>query len=287
MSLLTDLKACVWDAVQAILPEGEPFSVSAANIVVERAARPEFGDFTTNVAMRLGGPLRLRPREIAARLQPRLAKTSGVADVTIAGAGYLNLWVDWEKWMTRAAEPPRFPARPGKVVVEHTSVNPNKAAHVGHLRNACIGDSVVRLLRRTGHAVEVHNYIDDLGRQVADTLVGLLSLPEEAVSGRHPRFSDYCWDVYAAVHHTYQAGGALADQTDAVLHALEAGENRTAWLAEAVVQEIVTEQLQDMGRFGIAYDLLVRESDILRAGLWQAAFERLQESPRLSKRRAR
>jgi arginyl-tRNA synthetase len=282
MSLLTDLTASVWDAVQAILPAGQSPSVTAADIVVERAARPEFGDFTTNVAMRLARALRLSPGEIAAELRPRLAHVPGVAAVTLAGAGYLNLWIDWQHWMAGASGLPMFPARSGKVVVEHTSVNPNKAAHVGHLRNACIGDSVVRLLRRTGHQVEVHNYIDDLGRQVADTLVGLLYLPEEAVTGNHPRFSDYCWDVYAAVHHAYQAGGVLKGRTDGVLHALEAGENRIAWLAEAVVHEIVSEQLQDMARFGIAYDLLVHESDIVRAGLWQAAFERLQESSRFS-----
>ncbi len=155
-----------------------------------------------------------------------------------------------------------------KVVVEHTSINPNKAAHVGHSRNACIGDTLARLLRRVGYRVEVHNYIDDLGNQVADTVVGLLHIP---VKGRYDRFGDFCWDVYARVSQAYQRDEALRARRDEVLHALEAQDNNTAWLGRLVAERIAQEHVAEMGAFGITYDLLVWESDIVREGFWAAA----------------
>ena len=276
MSLQSQLAQSIGQALASISPQ----PVSPDDIVVEQAARPEFGDVTTNAAMRLSRILKAPPREIGERLAQALAGDALVRRADVAGPGYVNLFVDWGEWLAREPVLPTFDPQPGKVIVEHTSINPNKAAHVGHLRNAAIGDSIARLFRRTGHQVEVHNYIDDLGRQVADTVTGLLYLDPGAVSGSHARFSDYCWDVYAALHEAYGRDVDLKSRGEEVLHALEAGQNRVAWIAEAVVQEILDDQLRDMERFGIRYDLLVHESDILRVGLWGAAFERLQTSPR-------
>jgi arginyl-tRNA synthetase len=280
MSLREQLQAALGQALDAVMTAADPNRPHPRDIVVEPAARTEFGDYTTNVAMRLAGPLRMPPRQVAEHLRRALAASPWLMRVDVAGPGYLNLWINWEAWLTTLADSVQNAPHPEKVVVEHTSVNPNKAAHIGHLRNACIGDSVVRILRRAGYRVEVHNYIDDLGKQVADTMVGLLHLPEDAVAGPHARFSDYCWDIYAAVHRAYADRPELVSASGSVLHALEQGQNRVAWLGEVVVQRIVAEQLQDMARFGIAYDLLVHESDILRRGLWQAAAERLATSPR-------
>ncbi len=277
-SLRAALKSRIGTALTALF--GEPPDPDA--IVVEQTARPEFGDVTTNVAMRLSYRLRRPPREIAEALSRQLAEDPWVRRAEAAGPGYVNLDIAWDVWLQSQSEQlvPMFAPRSGKVIVEHSSINPNKAAHVGHLRNACIGDSVARLLRRTGHFVEVHNYIDDLGRQVADTVTGLLYLDPEAVPADQTRFCDYCWDVYAAVHHAYETDQPLKAHGDEVLHALEAGENRTAWMAEAFVRQILDDQLRDMARFGIRYDLLVHESDIMRAGLWEEVFLRLQASPR-------
>lgn len=274
------LTAEVQHQIARVLRESLSTAINPADILVEKTARPEFGDLTTNVAMRLAREVGRPPREIGERLAVALTADRLILRAEVAGPGYVNLFVNWGEWM--AAEPalPSFGSVEDKVIVEHTSINPNKAAHVGHLRNAAIGDTVARLLRRTGHAVEVHNYIDDLGRQVADTVTGLLYLDTESISGPHARFSDYCWDVYAAVHEAYSRTSDLKARGEVVLHDLEAGQNRIAWMAEAVVRQILDEQLRDMARFGIRYDLLVHESDILRIGLWEAAFSRLEASPR-------
>ncbi|AZK46456.1 arginine--tRNA ligase [Paenibacillus lentus] len=119
--------------------------------------------------------------------------------VEILPPGFLNLFINWEEWVQRDFELPKYTNE--KVVIEHTSINPNKSAHIGHLRNSCIGDTLVRLLRRVGYHVEVHNYIDDLGNQLADTVVGLLNIP---LSGEYERFGDYCWDLYATTNKEYQ-----------------------------------------------------------------------------------
>lgn len=247
------------------------------SVVVEQPARPEYGDYATNIAMQLARTLRRAPLQIATAIRDRLGAIPLVQRVEVAPPGFLNFFLDWPAWAREgmAYVPPGERAAT-KVVVEHTSINPNKAAHIGHLRNACIGDTLARLLRRAGYTVEVHNYIDDLGNQVADTVVGLLHVP---VSGAYHRFGDFCWDVYARVNQAYAEDPSLAGRRAEVLHALEAGDNNVAWLGRLVAERIVREHLEDMAEFGITYDLLVWEGDIVRQGFWAAAFEQLRRSP--------
>jgi arginyl-tRNA synthetase len=178
------------------------------------------------------------------------------------------------------AEGRKAPPRPGHVIVEHTSINPNKAAHVGHVRNAILGDSFVRLLRHRGHDVGVQNYIDDTGVQVADVVVGLQHIEKKAlaeVERIDGRFDHYCWDLYARVGDFYAADPANRTLQTETLHAIEAGGNETARLAEHVARRIVDCHLATMGRLGIRYELLAHESDILRLHFWNRAFELLRE----------
>lgn len=151
----------------------------------------------------------------------------------------------------------------------------NKSMHVGHLRNACIGDALVRMLRATGHTVEVHNYVDDLGNQLADTVAGLLHVPLE---GGHVRFGDYCWDIYAEINKTYAQHPETVQKRTEILHALEEGNGNTAWMGTLVAGQIVREHVEEMRGFGIDYDLLVWESSILREGFWSAAFSLLSQT---------
>lgn len=167
------------------------------------------------------------------------------------------------------------PARATKVIVEHTSINPNKSAHIGHLRNAVIGDSIARMLRRTGCLVEVHNYIDDLGNQLADTVVGLLNEHSEE---RYERFGDYCWDIYARINRHYRSEPELTEERVKVLHALENGTGGLAWLGELVTDRIVREHVEEMRQFAIEYDVLVSERTLVREGLWDSAFELLRKT---------
>ncbi|RKN73036.1 arginine--tRNA ligase [Paenibacillus ginsengarvi] len=252
-------------------------------IVAERPANPEHGDYSINVAMQLARAWRRPPMVIAGDLCDRLrgeAEISGLfAKVEAAAPGFVNLYLDYDKWLASVFEVPSRFAGDGKVLIEHTSINPNKAAHIGHLRNSCIGDTLARLLKRTGHRVEVHNYIDDLGNQLADTLVGLLYGESEADEKQYARFGDYCWDVYSSVHKAFVDDPILQLKRAEVLHELERGSGSIAWLGLLTAERIVREHLEEMKPFGIGYDVLVWENAIVREGFWERAFELLKATP--------
>lgn len=277
MTLRQQIAARVEEAARSLLAEAGAAWPPGLSVAVEQPQRLEHGDYATSVALQLARHLRRPPLQIAGELARRLPDIPAVERVETAPPGFVNFFLDWPEWARRgpAYEPPEDRAS-RKVIVEHTSVNPNKAAHIGHLRNACIGDTLARLLRRAGWRVEVHNYIDDLGNQVADTVVGLLHLP---VQGRYDRFGDFCWDVYARVNQAYEKDESLKARRAEVLHALEQGGNNVAWLGKVVAERIVREHTAEMAQFGIRYDLLVWESDIVREGFWARAFELLRRSP--------
>jgi arginyl-tRNA synthetase len=244
-------------------------------VQVEPTVHREHGDYATNAAMIFASILRRPPLQISEEIRASI-KLPWVKQIEVARPGFLNFFIDWGKWFTQS--PTRFEAEPKqeKIVVEHTSINPNKAAHIGHLRNACIGDSLARLLKRAGWNVEVHNYIDDLGNQVADTVVAMHEL---RFSGKVERFSDFCWDLYAEVNQAYKRGTLPEARRKEVLAELEEGDNTTAWLGALVAERNVRDHLEDMALFGIWYDLLVWESDIVREGFWEKAFAELKTSP--------
>ncbi|SES95762.1 arginine--tRNA ligase [Paenibacillus sp. NFR01] len=248
------------------------------NVYVEQPAHLEHGDYSTNIAMQLAKVLRKSPMSIAESIKNRLEQDGGIGHliqtVEVAPPGFINLHLNWEEWAKREFA---LPAGTGeKVVMEHTSINPNKAAHIGHLRNSCIGDTLARLLKRTGHQVEIHNYIDDLGNQLADTVVGLLHVPQKK---EFARFGDFCWDIYSQVNKAYEENPRLAEQRTTVLHSLEEGNENLSWVGLLVAERIVREHLEEMSAFDIGYDLLVWESNIVREGFWEAAFALLQETP--------
>ena len=261
------------------------FGIELPTVAFQYPPRVELGDLALTAAFDLAKTLRRKPREIAEVLARELATAPGVVRAEVAGGGYVNLFLDRHRAASRLHEAltagHRAPVRPGHVIVEHTSINPNKAAHIGHLRNACLGDTFVRLLRHRGFDVGVQNYIDDTGVQVADVVVGFQHIdrksPDEvaAIGGR---FDYYCWDLYAKVGDFYAEDPARKALQASALHAIEAGGNETARLAEHVAARIVECHLATMARLGIGYDLLAHESDILRLHFWNRAFELLRES---------
>jgi arginyl-tRNA synthetase len=262
----------------------DAFDIDLHDVAFQYPPRVDLGDLALTAPFDLARTLRRKPREIAERLSSALAKVPGVARVEVAGGGYVNLFLERGPFARELAaaltERRRVPPRPGHVIVEHTSINPNKAAHVGHVRNACLGDTFVRLLRHRGHDVGVQNYIDDTGVQVADVVVGFLHLEGktlaevEAIGGR---FDHYCWDLYAKVGDFYAADPARKALQAEVLHAIEEGGNDVARLGEHVARRIVDCHLATMARLGIRYELLAHESDILRLHFWDRAFELLKE----------
>ena len=263
-------------------------------VVLERPPKIALGDLACPAAFDLAKALKKAPRAIAAELAAAIRLPAGVKQARVEGGGYLNFFLDRGPVIQAlAAGPAAAPARAGKVIVEHTNINPNKAAHIGHLRNAVLGDVLVRALRHLGYPVEVQNYLDDTGVQVADVVAGLLHLQnvttleaarqvvhESRLPGgaANPKgFAYLCWDLYAEVGRTYAARPETKVWRDAVLHAIEEGDNETARIAALVVDAVVSAHLATMGRLGIAYDVLPRESDILHKHFWTRAFAMLKE----------
>ena len=255
-------------------------------VPVEDPPRPDMGDLASPVALQLARSSGRVPRQLAQALVARLRQMAlpEVAEWSIAGPGFLNVRLDRGGALlalARGLQTPPPPPREDKVLIEHTSINPNKAAHVGHLRNACLGDTLARLFRARGHPVEVHNYIDDTGVQVADVVIGFLDLEgldAEAVAALPEPFDYRCWDLYTQVSARLAEDEALQRRRRAVLRALEEGSGAEAAVASVVVARIVLRHLRTMGRLGIQYDLLVREGDILALDLWDEAFERLKRT---------
>ncbi|NMO95280.1 arginine--tRNA ligase [Paenibacillus lemnae] len=273
------LQTSILRTVQTLLPPaGSGESLPMWHVNIEQPANMQHGDYSTNIAMQLAKILRKPPLTIAEQIREGLEQNSEftriVKKTTVVPPGFINFKLDWAAWAQTSFDLPK--ASGEKVVIEHTSINPNKSAHIGHLRNSCIGDTLVRLLRKNGYDVEVHNYIDDLGNQLADTVVGLLQLP---MTGDHERFGDYCWDVYAGINKVYAQDPQLIHKRTEVLHALEEGHQNESWLGLVVAERIVREHLEEMKQFGIDYDLLVWESSIVKEGFWSSAFDLLKETP--------
>ncbi len=290
--MLEAIRSGVAEALRAAARE--TFGAEIERVVLERPPKIALGDLACPIAFDLAKALKKAPRAIAAELAAAIRLPAGVKQARVEGGGYLNFFLDRGPVIRAlAAGPAGAPARAGKVIVEHTNINPNKAAHIGHLRNAVLGDVLVRALRHLGYPVEVQNYLDDTGVQVADVVAGLLHLQnvttleaarevvrESRLPGgaANPKgFAYLCWDLYAEVGRTYAARPETKVWRDAVLHAIEEGDNETARIAALVVDAVVSAHLATMGRLGIAYDVLPRESDILHKHFWARAFAMLKE----------
>jgi arginyl-tRNA synthetase len=269
----------------------EKFAVELEALAIEQPPEIQFGEYALPVAFELARRLKKAPRKIAEELVAALGPVEGFAAFEVAGAGYINARLD------RGAAV-RLIAADGEVasesavhaLVEHTSINPNKAAHVGHLRNAILGDTFVRLLRASGQKVDVQNYIDNTGVQVADIVVGLVHLEKLSLAdvqslmarlaGEGQRIDYYCWDLYAKTSQWYEADEAEKAARKKIrldtLHEIEHGGNETAEIAELISTAVLRRHLETMLRLDIEYDLLPRESEILHLHFWDLAFEQLK-----------
>ncbi len=281
--------------IQAILLA--KYEVTVDKLAVEQPPSIALGELALPIAFEMAKRLRKSPRAIATELQVALtedlANLPGVASVEVAGAGYLNIRLDRASTVRRIARDEHAElGGTGFRLIEHTSINPNKAAHIGHLRNAILGDTFARLLRPDGYKrgweVGVQNYVDNTGVQVADVVVGfthLLGLSLDGVRGllieimeQNQLIDFYCWDLYARVSQWYVEAGATAVELAArkqirldTLHALEAGNNDIATIAELIATSVLRRHLETMQRLGIEYDFLPRESEILSLHFWDAA----------------
>jgi len=266
----------------------EKYQVAYDSLPFTTPPRIELGELALPIAFDLARKVRRAPRDIAQELAQEAQAIPGIWKVAVAGGGYLNFHLDRGSLalrLFRSIEAGLFgresePENLGKIIVEHTNINPNKAAHIGHLRNAALGDAFIRCLRFLGHDVEVQNYLDNTGVQVADVVVGLermMGMTLEEVAGFEGKFDYYCWDVYARVARFFQESEENKKWRSLTLQSIEAGDNPTARLADHVAMRIVRAHLATMARINVYYDLLPRESEILHLHFWEKAFQLLRE----------
>jgi arginyl-tRNA synthetase len=262
------------------IPAGDP---ALASIVVDIPPRRALGDLAVPLAFELARRLRKPPRAIAQEIAAGLGQIDGVQRIEAAPNGYVNFFLDRPHFVAAwiSPPPPAAPQDGGKTIVEHTAINPNKAAHIGHLRNAALGDAFGRLLRYLGRPVEIQNYIDDTGVQVADVAVAFREIERKDLDAvrqlaDRTRFDYYCWDLYAKVTDWYDEDKERLKIRTRALHDIEQDNNPTADMAQFIADRIVRTHLETMARLNIGYDLLTWEGDILRLHFWNYAFEFLK-----------
>jgi len=276
------LKDRLFERLKAVYP------LEPADLDMAPTPDPKMGDLALTFPFQLAKKLRKAPRAIAAEAAPLLASVEGVIKAEPAGGGFLNLWLDKAAVLAEAvrlAGRTDLAAEERKIVIEHTNINPNKAAHIGHLRNACLGDTLARCLRYKGESVEVQNYIDDTGVQVVDVVYGLMELEKKTVDDLEAlpgKFDYYCWDLYTRVS-AYLAEHPEAQARKAEIYKkIEHGQDPEYGLSRYVSRRIVRAHLATMARLGIGYDVLPCESTILHLKFWDKAFELLKERGSIS-----
>jgi arginyl-tRNA synthetase len=260
------------------------YQLDLSKIVIEQPPKVELGEYAMPLAFELAKKLRKAPRKIAEEIVGAIGPVDGFENLEVAGAGYVNARVKRSELAAAllADEQPMANIPEGKILVEHSSINPNKAAHIGHLRNAILGDTFVRLLRFAGREVDVQNYIDNTGVQVADVVVGFVYLEKKSRAdieqlAAQPRFDYYCWDLYARASQWYADDKQNLQLRLKTLHEIEQGGNETSAIADLISIAVLRRHLETMDRLDIEYDFLPRESEILRLHFWDAAFTKLKD----------
>ena len=261
-------------------------SVSDVNFSVE-PAKPGFGDVSSNVSFLLAKQLKKSPKDIAEMISQKYQELPQtlVLKSEPHPSGYVNFLANWEKLNQLILSESNLPefgnvelGNNSTIVVEHTSVNPNKALHIGHVRNIIIGDTISRILRKANYNVNVLNYIDDSGLQVADIIVGFkhFGFDQEPPDGK--KFDHYCGDdVYVKTTEKYEHDSSLEEIRKNVLKELEDGDSEIAKFGDKITRRVLSGQLETCWNLAVSYDCLNFESQIIRSGLWSKIFEKLKE----------
>ena len=290
-SLFNQLEALLYRHLQHRLANAiqdflrRSYDLDLTKFAIEQPPKVELGEYALPLAFELAKKLRKPPRKIAEEIVAGIGQIPGFDRLDVAGAGYINARVDRAAVATALAsdENPTARTPSGKILVEHSSINPNKAAHIGHLRNAILGDTFVRLLRFAGREVDVQNYIDNTGVQVADVVVGFLHIEKKtraeiAELAARPHFDFLCWDVYARVSQWYEDDKQNLHVRLKTLHEIEEGNNETSTIADLISTAVLRRHLETMDRLDIEYDFLPRESEILHLHFWDSAFTKLKQA---------
>jgi arginyl-tRNA synthetase len=268
----------------------QQYDLDLPRVVIDQPPNVGLGEYALPLSFELAKKLRKPPRKIAEEIVAGLGQVPGFGGFEVAGAGYINARLDraaaGRVLLEGEVQTGKRAEAAEKILVEHTSINPNKAAHIGHLRNAILGDTFVRLLRGSGSHVDVQNYIDNTGVQVADVVVGFLylemkskadveALIQQSRAGQ--LFDYYCWDLYARVSQWYEQDKEHLKLRLDTLHQIEHGANEAADMGKLISPAIIRRHLETMQRLGIQYDFLPQESEILHLHFWNLAFEQLKQ----------
>jgi arginyl-tRNA synthetase len=275
------LKARLKKDILARIKEKSP--LEETEIEINSTPQQSFGDLSLTFPFKLAQRLKTNPRQVAMEFLPLLSDLEGVEKAEVAGPGYINLFLDRQAFfrnLLRSLEASSLSSEVSKIIIEHTNINPNKAAHIGHLRNACLGDTLARCLKYKGESVEVQNYIDDTGVQVVDVVFGLMDLERmnpadlDRMAGK---FDYFCWDLYARAAAYLEVHPEAQPRRAEILKKIEHGEGLEATMGQAVSRRIIHSHLETMKRIGVSYDLLPCESSILGLKFWEKAFTLLKE----------
>lgn len=284
--IMLRLKAAIQHKIRELLQDKYPLEDHMLEIGTTPQSR--MGDFALTFPFQLAKKMKTAPGELAGELASLLSGLPGVVRIDVAGAGYINLFLDRKSFFLaqiEALKRPSLEPEEQKVIIEHTNINPNKAAHIGHLRNAVLGDTLGRCLKYKGETVEIQNYIDDTGIQVVDVVFGLMDLEKksvEEVRRMDGRFDYYCWDLYTRVSSYLAEHPEASARKSEILKKIEEGTAPEAEIAHVVSRRILRAHLNTMRRIDVTYDLLPCESSILRLKFWEKAFTLLREQEAIS-----
>jgi len=277
---MIELKASLKEKILEKLKKQYP--LKASELEIGYSPQQKFGDLALAFPFQLAKKLKRQPRELALEIIPLLLPMEGIVKAEAAGAGYINLFLDKKNFFSRqlhTLDRTDLSSEENKIIIEHTNINPNKAAHIGHLRNACLGDTLARCQKYKGENVEVQNYIDDTGVQVADVVFGFMDLEKKTLSRIkeiNEKFDYYCWDLYARVSSYFESHPDAEKRRSEILKKIEEGKNPEYEIAFYVSRQIIKAHLQTMRRIGVTYDMLPCESTILHLKFWEKAFSLLK-----------
>ncbi|MFA7254220.1 MAG: arginine--tRNA ligase [Patescibacteria group bacterium] len=253
--------------------------------VILQSEKTEFGDFSTNIAMGLARELKKSPLEIAGELKDDLLKDELFTKVEVKAPGFINFFISDSYYAKRVVEISKDKTygetkigANRKVVLEHTNVNPNKALHIGHLRNACLGNSCQRILELLGYKVEAQYYVDDTGVQVAVTFLGMEEFKKENFN--HKKYDHFAQDIYVETMEKLEDNESLQSKQTDIIEALDQQKGDIPKKVKQMATEVIYSNLQTTHNFNIDYDLMVWESDILVNGFWEQAYKTLKEHSR-------
>lgn len=262
---------------------GEKYPIDRSELGIDTTPSIKMGDLALTFPFQLAKKLKRNPRELAQEILSLLTPLEGVKKAEVAGAGFINLYLKKPEFFLRtlhqAGQSSLIPEEK-KIIIEHTNINPNKAAHIGHLRNACLGDTLGRCFVHKGEKVEIQNYIDDTGVQVVDVVFGFMDLEKKSLKDLEQlegKFDYYCWDLYARVSAFFEEHPEAKKRRSEILKKIEEGIAPEIQMADHISRRIINAHLDTMKRLGISYDLLPCESSILALKFWDRAFSLLKE----------